>query len=308
MRAAVLTEVGTPRFGEMVAPVPRDGEYAVRMIASAVNPIDIAMAAGRFYTGLPLLPSVVGQEGVGETADGDRVYFMNTVAPHGAMGEIAVVDRSELIQLRDDDVELDVLSIGNAGVAAWLALTLRANLRPGERVLILGASGMVGRFAVQFARALGASAVIAVCRRPEANQDLLDIGASEIIGTDSEPTADILLDGVDVTIDLLWGSTAVWAMRCANPGMRFVQVGNAASAEVTLPAAIMRQNAVSLIGHANFSTNTGDRADALRSVIELHRASPLIIPRRIFQLESVEEAWRIQQTAASSSRTLISIG
>ncbi|HEY2217022.1 MAG TPA: hypothetical protein VGH21_05970, partial [Solirubrobacteraceae bacterium] len=93
MRAAVLRQLGVPRVEDFEEP-PLDTpseQAVVDVLAAGLNPVDVAIAAGRFYAGPPPLPCVSGREGVG-LLDGRRVYFDAPVLPFGSMAERALVD------------------------------------------------------------------------------------------------------------------------------------------------------------------------------------------------------------------------
>src|SRR4051794_326151 len=98
MRAAVLHEVGAdPRPGEFDAPtVTSDETVVVEVAAAGLNHLDLLKASGRFYTGPPTLPSVVGSDGVGRLPDGRRVFFDACAAPFGTMAERTLVLREAL--------------------------------------------------------------------------------------------------------------------------------------------------------------------------------------------------------------------
>jgi NADPH2:quinone reductase len=100
----------------------------------------------------------------------------------------------------------------NPGVSAWLTLAHRANLAPGENVLILGATGVTGRLAVRIARLLGARRVVAAARNQQALRSLLEGGADAIIRLDIpvEEVKELFIreageSGFQVVIDYLWG-------------------------------------------------------------------------------------------------------
>lgn len=302
MRAAVLRGFGAPVFGEAPPPSELPGSEVVAISASAVNPIDVAIASGKFYTGPPALPSVVGEEGVGVAADGRRVYFCKSRAPHGAMAELSVVSTEELMDLPAEISDEDAIAFGNAGLAAWLALTLRAKLEPGESVLVLGASGTVGRIAIQLAQALHADVVIAASRSGE---DLAHLGAtrSTDLGSGLEAANQEGIR-VDVIVDLLWGPFAVSALSLARYSTRYVQVGNAAGPTAEIPAALIRPRAIQLLGHANFATPIADRRRALVSGLGHLSAGQLKIPRLVLPLSDVAEAWS-RQTAGARERIIL---
>src|SRR5215210_8367276 len=182
MRAAVLHAHGeAPRLDDFDDPVAADGHVAVEVAAAGVNHLDLLKASGGFYTGPPPLPSVVGSDGVGRLADGRRVFFDDTVAPHGAMAERTLVREDALLDVPDAVPDELAAALGNSGLGAWLALEWRAALRPGETVLVLGATGAMGSVALQAAKALGAGRVVAAARAGERLQRTLRRGADAVV-------------------------------------------------------------------------------------------------------------------------------
>ena len=255
MDAAVLTEPGTPSFAQFDEPAAGPGQAVVDVRVAGVNPVDVAIAAGAFVT-QPPFPSVAGREGVG-TVDGRRVYFNGCVAPFGSMAERTLVPADALLDVPDGLDDGLAVAMGIAGLAAWLPLQWRARLQPGETVLVLGASGVLGTIAVQAAKLLGAGRVVAAARDAESLRRVADLGADatvDLSGTSSvaELAArlrDAAGGGVDVTIDPLWGVPALAAMGAARRGMRHVQIGHAAAAAAELPAGPFRESMVDLLGY-----------------------------------------------------------
>src|SRR3954465_14681191 len=168
MRAAVLHDHGeAPRAGEFDEPRERNDHVVADVAAAGLNHLDILKASGGFYTGPPPLPSVVGSDGVGRLADGRRVFFDATEAPHGAMAERTLVDPDVLFDVPEGVSDELAAALGNSGLVAWLALEWRAKLKEGETVLVLGATGALGNVAVQAAKLLGAGRVVVAARGGE---------------------------------------------------------------------------------------------------------------------------------------------
>src|SRR5690242_12224918 len=137
MKAAVLNELGAPpRYADFPEPTAGDGQVVVEVAAAGVNHVDLAKASGKFYTGPPPIPSVVGTDGVGRTADGRRVYFDESVPPFGSWAQRNLVRATDLLEPADGVDDLTAAALGNAGLAAWVGLTWRVGLRPGETVLV----------------------------------------------------------------------------------------------------------------------------------------------------------------------------
>ena len=202
------------------------------------------------------------------------MFFDATVAPHGAMAERTLVPDGVLIDVRDDLDAPVAAAIGNAGLSAWLALGWRAKLQPGETVLVLGATGSLGRAAVQVARAQGAGRVVAAARDRER---LEGVGADATVVLDADADEDDLATamreacdgGADVIIDPLWGPAALAAMRAARHGARHVQLGHMAAPSVDVGAMVVRSPMLTLMGMAIFHAPIDLRREAYGRVAQL---------------------------------------
>lgn len=299
MDAAVLPEPGTPHLGSFDDPLAGDGQVVLDVLVAGLNPVDLAMAAGRFPIALPY-PSVAGREGVGRTPDGRRVYFGSAVAPYGSLAPRTLVDPATLFDvpdaLADDGL---AVALGIAGLAAWLPLTYRAQLQPGETVLVLGATGAVGTIAVQAAKLLGAGRVVAAGRDAAGLERAARLGADATVdlGAPHDDLAQRLRDaaggGVDVTIDPLWGAPAVAAVAAANVGARHVQIGGSASTEAKL-SPDFRQTMTSLLGYTSRLVPLADQRAAYERMAAHAAAGEIVVEVERFPLAQVEEAWARQ--------------
>src|SRR5580692_5060469 len=272
MRAAVLRAYGVPVADSFEEPSPDRDQAVVEVLAAGLNPVDVAICAGRFYAGKPPLPSVAGREGVG-TLEGQRVYFDAPVAPFGSMAERALVDPQSTYSLPDGLDEGVAVALGISGLAAWLALTWRAKLQPGEHVLVLGASGVLGQIAVQAAKLLGAARVVAAARSQEGLERCLALGADAAVRLgepDDLPAALAAAaeDRIDVVIDPLFGEPFVAAVNAASFGARIVQIGAGAGAEATVSSAPIRGKMLVLMGHTNFAAPPEVKREAYRKMAE----------------------------------------
>jgi NADPH2:quinone reductase len=301
----VLHEHGAPPVcGEFGDPQASGGHVVVDVEAAGVNHLDLLKASGRFYTGPPPLPSVVGSDGVGRLGDGRRVFFDAVAAPYGSMAEQALVPESALFDVAEGVDSTVAAALGNTGLAAWLALEWRARLQPGETVLVLGATGAVGSAAVQIAKALGAGRVIAAALRDERLERL---GADAVVALDGDASAalkDAAGDGVDVIVDPLWGPPAVAAMRAARHGARHVQLGHMASETIELPAPLVRSTALDILGFAVFLVPSDVRRDAYRRLIELTAQGRLSVDVDVTPLGEVAAAWERQRNGAKAKQVI----
>ncbi len=311
MRAAILREHGaSPEVGDFEEPTPGEGSEVIDVLAAGVNPVDIALASGTFYAGAPPLPSVVGKEGVGRTAGGDRVYFDTPVAPYGSIAERARVDADALFPVPEDGVADElVVAFGIAGLAAWLSLQ-KAEVREGETVLVLGASGVVGQIAVQAAKLLGAGRVVAAARDEDGLTRAGELGADAAVKLDSahnleEAFREATVGGADVIIDPLWGEPAVAALQASAKGARLVQIGQSAGAEATLASAAVRGQARSILGHSNFAVPVGTRRAAFTRMVRHAAAGELTVGVETVALEDAAAAWERQREGPKTKLVVV---
>jgi NADPH:quinone reductase-like Zn-dependent oxidoreductase len=307
MRAAVLHEYGVPQAGEFDEPVAGEGQALVQVLAAGVNPVDVAIAAGRFYAGKPPLPSVAGREGVG-LLDGERVYFDGPLQPFGSMAERALIDPNSTHPVPAGVADGVAVALGISGLAAWLGLTWRAQLERGEHVLVLAASGVLGQIAVQAAKLLGAGRVVAAARSREGLERCMELGADATVrlgdGEDLAGAMSAAAGGrIDVVIDPLWGEPLVAALNAASFGARIVQIGAGAGADALIPSAAIRGKMLVLMGHTNFAAPAEVKGEAYRRMAEAAAAGDLRVAVEELALEQVAEAW--ERLAAGSHAKLV---
>jgi NADPH:quinone reductase len=165
MKAIRVKEFGGPdvlRLEQVTAPKPAAGEVLVRIHASGVNPVETYIRAGK-YARLPELPYTPGNDGAGvieevgadvrEFKAGDRVYTAGSIS--GTYAEFALCRKEQIHPLPANVSFAQGAAIGTPYATAYRGLFQRAVAKPGETVLVHGASGGVGTAAVQLARARG---------------------------------------------------------------------------------------------------------------------------------------------------------
>jgi NADPH2:quinone reductase len=192
-------------------------------------------------------------------------------------------------------------------MSSWAALTLRAKFVAGESVLILGATGVGGKLAVQIAKRLGARRVIAAGRNPEALEGLKGLGADAVISLGLDKAALVAAfrkewaeaGGVDVVLDYLWGAPAESLLEAISQKglqhsaarMRFVQIGSSAGATITLPAAVLRSTALEMLGSGFGSASIEQIMQAVGEFFEEAASRPFEIEVERVALRDVEALW-----------------
>jgi NADPH:quinone reductase-like Zn-dependent oxidoreductase len=309
MHAAVLTALGEPpQYDSFDDPTPTEDQQVVRVLAAGVNHVDLAKASGKFYTGPPPIPSVVGSDGVAVTDDGRRVFFDKPVAPYGSWAERSLVSSADLLDVADGVSDATAAALGNTGLAAWLALDWRARLKPGERVLVLAASGALGSVAVQAARLLGAGRVVAADRSPERLGQIESADATVLLDDRDDLDARLRAaspGGYDVIIDPLWGPAAAAAMGAAAHGARHIQLGHLAGVDITIAAPVVRSAALDVRGMAAFHAPLDVRRAAYLALTSHAARGELTVNLEEVPLAQVQDAWRRQ--GAGPGRKLVLI-
>jgi NADPH:quinone reductase-like Zn-dependent oxidoreductase len=323
MRAAVLGAHGEPPTpAEHPDPQPVEGLSIVRVTAAPVVPLDLLCASGTSYFGPPPLPYVPGVQGVGVVehsavlAAGTRVFFATSagMAPgDGSFAERCAVLDADLIALDSTVPDAEVAAIGLSGVAAWMTLTWRARLQPGENVLVLGGGGAVGQAAIGAASVLGAASIVAVCRSGEARRRALAAGASKVVALGPEVDdltarlAEATGGSVDVVIDAVYGVAATAASRLLAGGGRLVNLGGASGDEATFSSAVLRSRSAEILGYTNNSLSTDQRRDALTAVLEHAAGKRIVVEHETVPLHDVAGAWQRQAAGQTSGRLVLTM-
>jgi NADPH:quinone reductase len=322
VRAARVHELGTaPRVDEVEPPARRAGEAVLEVAAVGLNPLDVAVAAGRFYGGSPPLPYVPCSEAVGRvreadaTAPGTRAFVYGGglgIARDGTLAERALVPEERLVPLGDDVPDELAIACGIAGMAGWFSTTRRARVGPDDRVLVLGATGMVGLVAVSAARLAGAERVVAAGRRPELLERAREAGADATVELDGrEDLAGALKeacggDGPTVIVDPLWGPPVVTALAAAAPGARVAHVGTAAGQEATLPSALVRGKQLDVLGYSTFGIPMDELREGYLELVGHAVAGRIRIPVETFPLDRLAEAWE-RQAAGPGAKLVVTL-
>jgi NADPH2:quinone reductase len=313
MNAAVLHTINQPpHFAHFPEPVAEENEVIVHVRAAALKPIDKQMASGSHYAAYGKLPVVCGVDGVGRLEDGTRVFFGGPRSPYGSMAERTVVSRARCFPIPDNVNDEIAAAAVNPGLSAWGALVWRAQLAPGETVLILGATGVTGKLAIQMAKLLGARRVIAAGRNEEVLHTLHDLGADATIrlGEPGQDLAEVFAreageNGFDVIIDYLWGPPteallAALARRDLKPAssrVRLVEVGESGGPAVSLAAAVLRSSRLEILGagSGNAAASPEIWIEAVRQLMSNIGCGTLRIDTERVPLGEVEHAWHRDQ-------------
>jgi len=306
MKAAILYALGeTPHFGDFEEPAPDGDETLVHVTAAAIKPLDRAIAAGVHYSSPRVLPVVCGMDGVGRLDDGSRTYFAAFRQPFGAMAERAPA--SWTVPVPDGLSDEQAAAIVNPALAAWLPLVWRGRFQPGETVLIVGATGAAGRFAVRAARLLGAGKVIAAGRRADVLRSLDADATIDLTLAESDLEAAFaphVAEGIGVVVDYVWGRPVeIFIESLIKPDLaaarseivtRIVSVGEMAGRTITLSSSALRASRLEILGSG--SANFPPRAQMQEIVADIlgrAAAGQIALEVETFPLADVGRVWTV---------------
>lgn len=314
MRALLVPAWGaTPELADAPEPAAADGSALVRVRVASINPVDLAIAAGRFYMPVGEPPFVSGAEAVGEVvssarhAPGTRVWCLSMT---GSLGELVTAPEGRLVPVPEGLPDELAAALGIAGLAGWMPVRDRGGLRPDEVVAVLGAGGIVGQVAIQAARLGGAGRIVAVARSGSGRDRALALGADLALSTGpdlAEALRTACPDGVDLVVDALWGESAAAALGALGRGGRLVQVGNAQSPTAEIVAGGMRGGRHDIRGFSVFSEDDGALAAAYGALAAAAAAGDLEIPLSVAPLSGAPDAWRRQAEGTGGEKLVVTI-
>jgi NADPH:quinone reductase len=294
MRAAVITERGAPPVvGSFRDPEPREGALLIEMDTAGLGGWDVL---GAYRLGVEF-PCVIRGEGVGRTADGRRVYFgERSVQPFGAWAERTLVPADEVWDVPDDVDDKTAISMGIAATGAIVPLE-KAQIQPGENVLILGATGTLGQIALQLARHLGAGRVVGAARSAEGLQRLQTRGIADAVvplggSDDVAALKDASNGGFDVVLDLVCGPPMLAALKATRWGARIMTIGTGAGRQINLDMADLLFRTLSTIGTGQ--RPAADRRAIWERLLKIAREQKISVDYTDFAFDQAAEAWAAQ--------------
>ncbi|MCL6291068.1 NADP-dependent oxidoreductase [Streptomyces sp. 43Y-GA-1] len=220
------------RAGEVPDPEVGADDVLVKIHAASVNPLDLKLRDGAFKAFLPYrLPLVLGNDLAGTVvrvgpavtrfAVGDEIYARPDKDRIGTF--------AELIAVHQDDVAIkpatltmeEAASLPLVALTAWQALVERAQVQPGQKVLIHAGAGGLGTIAVQLAKALGAHVAVTAST---AKADLVKELGADVVVDYRKQDFETVLDGYDVVLDSLGGENLAKSLRVLKPGGKAIGV------------------------------------------------------------------------------------
>ena len=312
MKAVIVSEFGGPEqlcLADAADPVPGEGQVRIRVHAAGVNPVDAYNRADGSWAGISL-PCILGYDVAGVVDSlgpavaglsvGDRVMAM-THFPDGGGGyaELAVVDAAQVARIGPGTAYAEAAATPLAGGTASLVLA-RLSLRPGNRLLVLGASGGVGLFLLQLAAHQGIETI--GVGRSAMHKHMLALGASSCIDyTREDPDQQAIQRAggpVDAIADLVGGPHLATALGGLRPGG---QVAAIETPQLDLDPLLD----ANITFHGVLIQDDGQRTRELAALLAEHALRPVI--SRQLPLADAAEAHRMLEQRHAGGKIVLTV-
>jgi NADPH:quinone reductase-like Zn-dependent oxidoreductase len=314
------------------APEPQVGadDVLVRIHAASVNPLDLKLRDNVFKAFLSYrLPLILGNDLAGVVVQvgpavsrfvvGDEVYARPDKDRIGTFAELIAVHQDDLAIKPSTLTMAEAASLPLVALTSWQALVERAQVQPGQKVLIHAGSGGVGTIAVQLAKHLGAHVATTA---GTANVDLVKELGADVVVDYKKQAFETLLDGYDVVLDTLGGKTLEKSLQVLNPGGKVISVAgppDAAFARELGLNAILRlaMSALSFKTRRRakrrnvkysflFMKASGDQLRELTPLIDAGRIRPVV--DRVFPFDQTRQALEfVEQGRAKAGKVVIAM-
>lgn len=310
MKTAQIKEYGDPSViavTETEKPVLEDGQVLVEVHAASLNPFDTTIRAGYMKDMIPLeFPVTLGGdiagtvvevgEGIDNVSVGDAVYGQaNAVAGNsGAFAEFAATAPGQVAKAPSNISVTEVATLPLVGVSAIQALIHHIQLKAGQKILIIGGSGGIGRIAIQIAKHIGA--YVATTATGEGIDAAKALGADEVIDYKSQDFTELLSD-FDAVYDTAGGDEFAKALGILKSG------GIAVTMAAQPDEAQAKELGVTAI--AQMTSVTTDALDQLRELVESGVVKPFV--GKEFSLDEVQEAFTARESGTVNGKVVLKI-
>ncbi len=308
MKAVRIHTYGGPevlKFEDAPRPEPAPGEVLIKVNAAGVNPVDCKIRAGYLKDHRPyVFPLILGWDvsGIIEAngldgtrfKNGDEVYARSDIARNGAYAQYIVAKQVEVAQKPKLIDHIRAAAIPLAALTAWQALFDAAGLSAGQKVLIHGAAGGVGSFAVQLAKWKGTHVIGTASARNQAF--VQELGADESIDYTKTRFDDVVRD-VDVVFDTVAGETQTRSWKVLKKGGILVSIASPPSAEDAVKNGV-RQAFV-------FMVPNGSQLAEIAKLVDSGKLKPVV--ETVLPLSEARRAHELSQTGHTRGKIVLRV-
>jgi len=308
MKAIVIHNYGDANVlhaEEVTIPKIGQDDILVKVQAAGINPIDWKIREGYKKDFLEINnPGILGWDVAGTVTEvgdlvtrfkpGDKIFANPTAARNGAYAEYIVIHSYEAALVPKNISLIEAAGVPLAAQTAWIGLFEKANLKSDQKVLIHGAAGGVGTFAVQLAKIAGAH-VIGTCSK-ENIEMVKSIGADQVIDYKSEDFS-TKLKNIDVVLDTIGGDTQVKSLKVLKSGGTLVSTVGVNAAEKA------PRSDVNTIAY--YSIANGARLAEIGGLIE--KGLIKVIIDRTYPFENVKEAHKLSETHHAKGKIILTM-
>jgi len=242
MKAIRFYKTGGPEvliYEDVAKPEPQESEVLIRVEAVSVNFADIARRRGSYYPEKTAGPYIIGSEVVGTIeALGSGVTSLEVgtlviaTPPTGGYAQYVSAPVSLVVPVPEGLSPAQATTLMGQGLTAALSIKHAARMQPGETILVEGAAGGVGSFAVQLAKLYGAGKVIAACSSSEKLKIAESLGADASVDYTKEGWVEKVKEitngkGVDIVLEVAGGDTTLQALQTMAPFGRMIYLNQA---------------------------------------------------------------------------------
>jgi NADPH:quinone reductase-like Zn-dependent oxidoreductase len=304
MKAIRIHEFGDPevlKYEEIPEPQPGYGEVQIKVIAAGVNPLDWKIRRG--YLGELPLPMTMGIDVAGiidSLGQGVTLFkpeehaFAKVSIGQGGYAEYTVVDSKQVAPKPKSIGFIESAAIPTAGLAAWQALFDIAGLEKGQSVLIHGAAGGVGTFAVQFAKWKGAYVIGTASG--ENKEFLKSIGTDEVIDYKTQKFEEVVKN-LDVVLDTVGGDTFERSWGVLKPG------GFLVSTVATIPEEAPEKYGVR--AQTFLTTPDGKELAQIAAIIDEKQIKPIVTT--VLPLKEAKKAHEMNETRHTRGKIVLRV-
>jgi len=313
MKAMLIDTYGEPdvfRFGETEKPRIKNNEILIKVAGSSVNPVDAGIRKGLLKSFVKLkLPAVLGVDASGEVVEagkdvkkfkvGDKVYAFLGIKKNGGYGEFVSIPESfaALIPQNINIVEAGV--VPGVGMTAYEAFYVQTKLEAGEKVLINGAAGGVGTYAVQIAKNIGAE-VTGVCSTSKVDF-VRQLGADKVIDYKKESLY-LVYDRYDVILNCVRGVKISLLKKLLKPEGRLIEI---TSVPLLTPVYKLVNIFSSKKIFSFFVKTDGKNLGGLTKLIEAGKVKPVI--EKTYSWKELSEAHKHVETGRVAGKVCIRV-